>query len=146
MRNLSRQRIRRTMSKQKTNEHHWDFRPAEYFKFNDDEMFNMYMTFSKVAAVNLKELREKAPGVPSYMCDRNGKEISIYEGRKRWHKVLDKMIYSFSELSGDNRHEPPRYETVNGEIVESRKHINYWKKINKGLDLFREHFLSLVMY
>ena len=118
----------------------------EEFVFYPDEEFNMYETFSRIAAINLRTLKEKAPGVPSDLCLSDKKDVystDVKLGAKRWAKILDKMIWSFDEIASDCPGEP---EYFNKDNKESKAHKKYWKKVNKGLDLFRERFFDLVMY
>ena len=118
----------------------------EELEFYADEEFNMFETFSRIAAINLRTLKKKAPGVPSDLCLRDKEDIDSIDvklGMKRWHKILDKMIWSFDEIAADNPNEPEYFGKDN---KESKVHKKYWKRVNKGLDLFRDRFFDLVMY
>lgn len=135
---------KKTMSKKRKYQRH----KTKELSFYKDECFNMYQTFARVALINLKKLRAMAIGVPCDLCFDGEKELSVDEGMKRWHKMLDKMIWSFDEIAHGNKHEPTYHaETqVDGKWVESKKHKKYRKRVNEGLDLFRDRFFDLVMY
>jgi hypothetical protein len=87
--------------------------------FDDTELWNLDTTIAKFIYPRL--IAYKAMGQNSYP----GKLESV----EQWNKVLDKMIFSFHFLSGDEKFQSFEEDE--------------WTNVDEGLALFAEHFGSL---
>jgi len=83
--------------------------------FSDDETWNLDDTISKFVLPRLKRFKEINNGYPHGMT------------WKQWNSKLNKMIKAFELIIEDNYMMPK----------------SKCKKVDEGLDLFREHFRAL---
>ena len=60
-------------------------------------------------------------------------------GTKDWHDVVDKMIWSFEEISNDYPHAPKIVDNS----LNKDDFKQYREKIDEGLNLFVKHFEEL---
>lgn len=139
---------------------------------DDYDTFSMDNTLAHIiypALVKFKEQRKKMPGVPSAFFteederDENGNhtDATLDIAEARYMDALDKMIWSFKEISedypGENEAFPENgkpwtsVKTEDGhyEVVETGFDFNkkafdeYHTKLQEGLDLFGKHYRTL---
>lgn len=119
----------------------------------EDDMFSLYNTLAKIIHPCLVKFKESQMGYPHNLS------------KKKWNEILDKMIWSFSDLSKENMSAPiPSDYGFKDYECESYDHHNlcylewknssgysewtkdyeiYRKKIKEGLRLFGIYFESL---
>ena len=93
--------------------------------FTDEQLWDMDVTLAKYISSGLKqflnyvETKEELPGYPS-----------DFKSLEEWHESINKMIWSFEEIT-------------KREHINYRKDEEYRKKIQEGLNLFAKYFQSL---
>lgn len=95
-----------------------------------EECWNLDMTLSALILPRLIHFRDNHCGAPGclFECDEKGNILNEEEGRQKWEKILDKMIWAFYlYISVDSLY-----------WTEEQK-----QQINEGLKLFAEYFQSL---
>jgi hypothetical protein len=85
--------------------------------FDDSETWSLRDTIANFILPRIKRFKEVTIGMPVGMT------------KEKWYDILDKMIISFELIVRNN-----------GEMLLDDEEM---KKMNKGLDLFKEYFLSL---
>lgn len=109
-----------------------DERFEEYKKIKEetgispDETWSLYNNIALFILPRLKMFREKTIGVPGG-----------FRSIKAWHKVLDKMIWSFEMLTREDEDSdmPPKDW--------SKSNDEYYKEVDKGIKLFAKYFQCL---
>ena len=102
--------------------------------FTPDECWNLYHTIAVFILPRLVFFKEN---YGDKFTPASIKELSNEE----WQKILDKMIWSFTQVAKEDFDEPPQEYLKNYEYYEACK--AYEQDIDEGLDLFREYFLAL---
>ncbi len=134
-----------------------------YTKIDDYDVWNLDNTLAQVILPALKEYRKITFAIPSNIHDTAGLPYPTetdeeYEiALKKWHETLDKMIWSFEQITSDYEQQ---FYSVEGEIADpifkdgqlnwktkptidfdALKHHD--KKIQEGLDLFGKYYRNL---
>lgn len=93
---------------------------------SSDELWSLYIVISEFILPRLKMFNDRTCSVPAAFCTESDGKIA--PELDRWNKVLDKMIYAFSEISNMDC---ASYD------------VTIDDKVNEGLDLFRKFFFDL---
>ena len=93
--------------------------------WDDSETWALEHTIAKFIAPRLKSFKELNCGVPGGVFSG-----TIEEQSERWNEVLDQMIFAFEFVADEDRYFGPFDKEEN-------------RRVEKGLDLFREYFRSL---
>lgn len=136
-------------------------------KIDPWDTWNMDHTLAHIILPMLIQLKNNKHGVPGEFADVGGSNHDFQESFEfyqeshdaafekmceRWDEVMDKMIWSFSQLVDDRYPElyhHGAYDVGNlGEESESRwydskGHDLHQKRIQEGLDLFAKYYLAL---
>jgi hypothetical protein len=112
---------------------HSDDRRFEWAKqrkewgFDERETWCLFLYVAKFTLPRLKKYREISPGVPGCFSPSVTNE-DWDAGRKKWHKILDDMIYAMEISSDDDKWYGPD--------------VNH-KRVQRGCKLFGEWFQTL---
>lgn len=112
------------------------------FRFTRQELGLFDITMGKIIAQNLKEFKKIYVTVPGRMCGEFG-ELPFPKAKKRWDKLLDKIIWSFTEVSNGYANEPAYFPSMGKRSKENKR---YWKKVNRGIYLFADYYRDLSSY
>ena len=107
--------------------------------FDDPDLWNLFVTIAEFILPRLIVFRKELSGYPGRIdYDKKGKlnkgrRDNKYnkKGEQEWYRVLGKMIYAFRQIAKDE---------VEGNLEKQRIKE---KKVEEGLDLFREYFYEL---
>lgn len=140
---------------------------TEKVEIHDWDTFSADHTLSLIIhplLVRFKEVSKEKGGVPSdfletvdvsEMTEEEAEAIHEKlhdEAEKRWHEILDKMIWSFNEIKNNYEGEEAFFsinEDVPEEDIENRYDMDknglndYYEKIDEGLTLFGRYYRSL---
>lgn len=90
----------------------------------------------------MKPFKETSLNVDGQLCfdwyeNDNNKAWAL--GHEKWHEILDKMIWSFKQLSIRDRD----YQFHTNEGFDQKEYKKYYEKIQEGLDLFGKYYMNL---
>jgi hypothetical protein len=118
----------------------------ERVKIDSFDSYSAYHTLALIIHPLLIEFRNKIKqrgGYPSSIiegsCDDS--DETYEQNLNKWVDILDKMIWSFSEIVNDNPGEH-KYFADDGKL-DMAGMLEYYKRIQEGLDLFGKHYQSL---
>lgn len=103
---------------------------VEYVKLDYWDTWAMDSTLAIIITPMLKQLKATQHGHP----------IGLTE--KQWHKIMDKMIWSFECLSSDSGFHGFKFEGDYTRIT-SRRYHKHMEKVQEGLDLFGKYYMNL---
>lgn len=104
--------------------------------FSDRQLWNIDYELAKWILPRLKAWRAKGP--TGFPIDLSEKYPDDGTGYQAWLDVLDKMIFAFNEIVQSDCSPGHRWEDGSWKYEEER-----WKKIEEGLNLFREYYWNL---
>jgi len=93
--------------------------------FSDEELWNLDCTLAEYILPRLKAFKEYHGSYPPDLTS------------KKWNKKLDEMIWAFDAIL----HEEETMPAIDG--GEKVKLIAYYKRRQKGLNLFSKYFMDL---
>ena len=103
--------------------------------WDDSETWSLEHSLAKLIAPRLKRFKELNNGVPGYLCPGGGSTTNygnkIDKAAAKWDAMLDDMIFAFEFVADEDK-----YFTAKPDSPE-------WKRVEKGLTLFRKNFHSL---
>ena len=104
----------------------------------EEELYNMSTTLAKYISLGLKEFNSYSVGIPgcllspsySYMTDKKAKRRHHRAMEKKWHRILEDMIFAFDYA-------------IEGADSFTDHSTDEHKRYKKGMRLFSKHFLHL---
>ena len=103
---------------------------VEYVKLDYWDTWAMDSTLAIIITPMLKQLKATQHGHP----------VDLTE--KQWHKIMDKMIWSFECLSSRDGFHGFKFEGDYTRIT-SRRYHKHMEKVQEGLDLFGKYYMNL---
>jgi hypothetical protein len=85
--------------------------------WDDSDTWDMSLATSKLLVPRLIRFKQLNNGIPHDLTEA------------KWNKILDEMIWTFQFLASDEQYA----------CFDKKK----WARVERGLDLFREHFRDL---
>lgn len=112
--------------------------------FINAETFNMDTTLAMIIYSYLCYFRDNCMdfGVPGYLTMKNGKDMGIEYGSKKWYEIVNAMITGF-RMYIMLEEESPRVTDYKEYSEWKRAMAQYTRKMNYGIRLFAKHFSSL---
>lgn len=103
---------------------------VEYVKIDRWDTWGMDSTLALIILPMLKQLKATQHGHPIELTD------------KQWHKIMDKMIWSFECVSSDTGFHGFEFK---GDYTKatSRRYHKHMEKVQEGLDLFGKYYMNL---
>lgn len=93
-------------------------------KITNQEVWGLDVTLAKYILPRLQKFKQI--NTMSHPTD--------FKNIEEWHKVIDKMIYSFNYVIQNN------IGTIHGDLSEK---VEYFKKYEEGMNLFARYFKDL---
>lgn len=125
-------------------------------EINDHDVFSLDSTLAHIILPCLCLLRGSAKGVPNEIVDNVGGEDFVPQmsfdfytethresfdiACQRWDTILDKMIWSFTQLVNDESGLDPLF---NSEVFDYAAYELYVERMNEGFMLFGKYYSNL---
>lgn len=103
------------------------YRQRKKWGFDDRETWSLDFTIAKFVLPRLKRFRELTYGCPCGLCPGEYNS-DVKTGMKKWHKILDDMIYAMEIMADEERWWKPETDR---------------KKVQRGCELFGKWFGNL---
>jgi hypothetical protein len=104
-----------------------------YIRIDAWDTWNMDNTLAIIILPMLIQLKETKHGIPSQFC-LDGESWTV--GETKWNAVLDKMIWSFSEIVNHSL-------DFKLDFKDKSDYLKHQETVDEGLALFGKHFRDL---
>ena len=101
-------------------------------------MYDLCDYLGKDILRDLKAFNKYTDSAPTELCTKEEwVKGASPETMKKWHEIIDKMIWSFEEMMNGWEHEP------NFPWIKSPEEEAYKKRVEEGFQLFGHHLKNL---